>query len=132
MDKLQPNISGIIQGLRKNKGLTQNELADILHISRTCYSHYETGRRLPEASVLLKLSSYYEINIMLMLFVLSFDIAEAEKISSADIIKSFSYGLFYDTKIFDGFAGYLTLPEKYKNDILTFINCAISVNNRQL
>lgn len=129
MNTEQTNTSKIIYNLRKKKKLTQQQVADFLGISRTSYSHYETGRRIPEIEMLLRISSFYEINIMLMVFNLCLDIAEINNIKPSDIFKSFSCGVFYDPKIFDGINSYLTLPDNYKRDILAFIECAISCSN---
>lgn len=123
------NTSKIIYNLRKQKNLTQQQMADSLGISRTSYSHYETGRRIPEIEMLLRISSFHDINIMLMVFNLCLDIAEINNIKPSDIFKSFSCGIFYDPKIFDGINGYLILPDNYKKDILDFIECAISCSN---
>ena len=129
MHRTPPNTAQIIYSLRKQKNLTQQELADMLGISRTSYSNYETGRRKPEIELLIRLSAFYEINIIVMLFTLCMDEAETNNIMPSDIIRSFSCGIFFDTKIFNSLNGYLALPENYKNDILTFVECAISLNS---
>ena len=36
-----------LQELRKNKGLTQEELAEVLFVSRTAISKWESGRGYP-------------------------------------------------------------------------------------
>ena len=36
-----------LQSLRKNKGLTQEELAEALYVSRTAISKWESGRGYP-------------------------------------------------------------------------------------
>jgi transcriptional regulator with XRE-family HTH domain len=49
--------------LRRKHNLTQDDLGRILSISRQAYSNYETGKREPDLSLLVKLSAYYEISI---------------------------------------------------------------------
>lgn len=42
---------------RKAKGLTRDELAEKLHVTRACIAHYETGRRDPPLDTLVILSN---------------------------------------------------------------------------
>ena len=46
-----------IREIRKEKGLSQLELAKKLNVNQTAVSQWERGTTLPSASVLLKLSS---------------------------------------------------------------------------
>lgn len=52
-----------LQELRKNKGLTQEELARILHVSRTAISKWESGRGYPSIDSLKEISRYFSISI---------------------------------------------------------------------
>ncbi|MBO4838350.1 MAG: helix-turn-helix transcriptional regulator [Lachnospiraceae bacterium] len=52
-------ISERLTCLRKDTGKTQNEVADELHIARSTYSSYETGRRTPQADALVSLARYF-------------------------------------------------------------------------
>ena len=45
-----------IEYLRKKRGLTQKELADLIHIQRNKLSYYETDERTPTVSDLIELS----------------------------------------------------------------------------
>lgn len=49
--------------LRKNKGLTQKEIAEHLGISRQAYANYESGNREPDINTLKLLSEYFEVSI---------------------------------------------------------------------
>ena len=49
--------------LRKQKGLTQDELAEILFVSRTAISKWESGRGLPNLESLKAISSFFKISI---------------------------------------------------------------------
>ena len=49
--------------LRKKNYYQQEDVADMLKISRVAYSHYETGRRTPTANVLVQLSKIYHVSI---------------------------------------------------------------------
>lgn len=49
--------------LRADKGLTQQQLSECLHISRATYAYYETGKRTPDLALLLTISKFYGIEI---------------------------------------------------------------------
>lgn len=53
----------LIAGLRKEKGMTQKQLAEAMHISDKTISKWERGLGYPEVSLLHKLSEALEINI---------------------------------------------------------------------
>lgn len=52
-----------LQELRKGRGLTQEELADALYVSRTAISKWETGRGYPSIDSLKELSNYFSVTI---------------------------------------------------------------------
>lgn len=47
--------------LRKQKNLTQAELAKILGVARTTYSSYEQGRRKPDDEIQKKIADYFGV-----------------------------------------------------------------------
>lgn len=49
--------------LRKEKKLTQSDLAEVLGISRQAYSNYEAGKRQPDNETLLKLAEYFNVSV---------------------------------------------------------------------
>ncbi|MDF2884955.1 MAG: family transcriptional regulator [Clostridiaceae bacterium] len=52
-------LSAILTYLRKERGLTQEELADELNISRSEYAHYESGKRKPTVEIMIIIADYY-------------------------------------------------------------------------
>ena len=54
-------IGGIIYALRKVKGITQEELGDILSVSGTAVSKWERGITYPDIEVVLKMADYFEV-----------------------------------------------------------------------
>ena len=52
-----------IRDLREDKDLTQKKLADMLGMSQTGYSKYETGENDIPTSILIKLSRFYNVSI---------------------------------------------------------------------
>ena len=52
-----------LQELRKNKGLTQEQLAEALFVSRTAISKWESGRGYPNLDSLKEISRYFSVTI---------------------------------------------------------------------
>ena len=52
-----------LQELRKSKGLTQEELAEALYVSRTAVSKWESGRGYPSIDSLKEISRFFGITI---------------------------------------------------------------------
>ena len=52
-----------LQELRKSKGLTQEELAEALFVSRTAVSKWESGRGYPSIDSLKMISRYFSVSV---------------------------------------------------------------------
>ena len=52
-----------LQSLRKEKGLTQEELAEVLYVSRTAVSKWESGRGYPNIESLKDISKFFSVSI---------------------------------------------------------------------
>ena len=52
-----------LQELRAERGLTQAQLADVLKLDRSAVSHWESGRRMPDAHLLQRLASLFEVSL---------------------------------------------------------------------
>lgn len=52
-----------IKELRQDKDLTQQQLADYLHVSRSAYRNYENGERAIPIEILSELADYYNTSI---------------------------------------------------------------------
>ena len=52
-----------LQALRKSRGLTQEELAEALFVSRTAISKWESGRGYPSIDSLKEISKYFSVAI---------------------------------------------------------------------
>lgn len=56
-------IAGILKTRRKERGLSQTEVANILGISRQSVSKWENGSSYPDIENLIRLSDYYKIPV---------------------------------------------------------------------
>ena len=52
-----------LQELRKQRGLTQEELAEALYVSRTAISKWESGRGYPNIDSLKEISNFFSVSI---------------------------------------------------------------------
>lgn len=52
-----------IAALRKSAGLTQTDLARLIHVSPSTVGMYEQGRRLPATPTLMTLSQVFDVTI---------------------------------------------------------------------
>ena len=52
-----------LQELRKRKGLTQEELAQLLFVSRTAISKWESGRGFPNIESLKAISGFFSVSL---------------------------------------------------------------------
>lgn len=56
-------LSDMLTYLRKRQGLTQQQLADKLNMSRSAIGMYETGKREPEIEVLEAFADFYNVDM---------------------------------------------------------------------
>lgn len=49
--------------LRRNRNLTQEDIANYLGVGRTTYAMYEQGHREMDYELLLKLANYYQVTL---------------------------------------------------------------------
>ncbi len=52
-----------IRQLREEKGLTQSEVAEVLHCDQSLYSRYELGLRQLPLETAIQLSDYYQVSL---------------------------------------------------------------------
>ena len=56
-------IGGFLRELRKEKELTQEQLAEKFGVSSRSVSRWENGNTMPELGILVELADYYEVDI---------------------------------------------------------------------
>ena len=59
----QMKIGIFLQQLRKEKGLTQEQLAEMTGVARRTVSRWETGNNLPDIDILIRLSDLYAVDL---------------------------------------------------------------------
>lgn len=56
-------IGNFLRILRKEKGLTQEQLAEILSVSGRTISRWETGMNMPDLSILIQIAEFYDVEM---------------------------------------------------------------------
>lgn len=101
-------VGTLIAELRKEKGLTQQELADKLNITDRAVSKWERGLGCPDISLLEKLSNILEISILELLKGRRLD--KDEIIGNKEVLETMKFS-----------------KETYKNKLVKYINKIVIV-----
>lgn len=56
-------IGNFLKELRNEKNLTQEELAEKFNVSRRTVSRWETGYNMPDLSLLVEISDFYDVDL---------------------------------------------------------------------
>lgn len=59
----QQKVGRFLKELRKEKNLTQEQLAERLNVTGRTVSRWETGSNMPDISILVELADFYEVTI---------------------------------------------------------------------
>ena len=59
----QQKSGEFLKQLRKDKGLTQEQLAEIFCVSSRTISRWETGSNMPDVGMLIELADFYDVDI---------------------------------------------------------------------
>lgn len=59
----QMKIGAFLRELRKEKGLTQEQLAEHFNVTSRSVSRWETGSNLPDLDILIGISDFYDVDL---------------------------------------------------------------------
>lgn len=59
----QQKIGQFLKSLRKEKGLTQEQFAEIVNVSNRTVSRWENGNNMPDLDILIEISDFYEVEL---------------------------------------------------------------------
>lgn len=116
-----------IAALREKRGLTQEDLASKIGISRASLSHYEKNRREPDYTTLTKLADFFHVSVDYLLG------RTADSASITDIgVRDFAENLeLSDEQLLEKFAftvdGRKLTPEESRR-FIAFIRAERSMN----
>ena len=52
-----------IKGMRKSRGMTQEQLAERLHVTRQAVSNWEQGKTQPDVETLSSMAEVFEVSV---------------------------------------------------------------------
>jgi transcriptional regulator with XRE-family HTH domain len=113
MDIKQLPFHEKIKELRDTHGWTQNELADKLGTDGRMISHYEKGKNIPSADILIKIAELFNVSIDYLLI---------------DRIPKRPLNQNGDVELLEKISEISNLPEKDKEMIKHMINSIITKN----
>lgn len=61
MEQIQ--IGSFLKKLRKEKGITQEQFAEVLNVSARTISRWENGNNMPDISLLIKIADFFDVSI---------------------------------------------------------------------
>ena len=56
-------IGALLKKIRNEKGLTQEQFAEVVNVSNRTVSRWENGNNMPDLDILIQISDYYEIDL---------------------------------------------------------------------
>ena len=59
----QKKIGTLLKELRNEKGLTQEQFAELVNVTNRTVSRWENGNNMPDLDILIQISDYYEIDL---------------------------------------------------------------------
>ena len=71
------DFPAILKMLREKNGYSQQQLADILHLSKNSISHYELGVCMPSIDVLINIADVFDVSLDYLLGRSSVNISKA-------------------------------------------------------
>ena len=52
-----------LRELRREKGMTQEQLAEHFNVARRTVSRWETGSNMPDLDILIEMSDFYDVDL---------------------------------------------------------------------
>lgn len=59
----QQKVGSFLKELRREKGITQEQLAEKFHTTNRSVSRWENGRNMPDISLLVELADFYDVDV---------------------------------------------------------------------
>lgn len=78
-------LGNVLKNLREKKGVTQDDIANLLNVKRQTYSAYERNVSVPDANTIKKLATFFAVSTDTLLEVHRLENAPQKTIPTAEI-----------------------------------------------
>ena len=120
-------LSERLKKIRKEKNVTQGQVAEYIGTTRANYTGYETGARKPPHDKIIKLSEFFGVSTDYLLGMT--DIRTPIKELSADEKLT---SIIYNQEIHEAFQDYDTWSEEDKKELIAYLRAKkIARNNKE-
>lgn len=68
MDSYKTNLQKVLRSVRVVSGFSQQQVAEVLRISRSAYTYYEVGKTVPDVQTLRMLADIYHVPVEVFIF----------------------------------------------------------------
>lgn len=106
----------LLRELRKEKGMTQEQMAEIFGVTNRTVSRWENGINMPDISILVEISNYFEVGIL--------ELIEGERKRETMIMEN--------NEKFKKIANYadeqngIVLKKVHRTDVVGLVSCILS------
>ena len=91
MAEKNTRLAKYLRALRESHENTQDELAEMLGVTRQTYSHYENCRLMPSTEALYRIAVYYHVPIEKMILIAVSEVTEIQGIEALQMIEEDSW-----------------------------------------
>lgn len=119
-------IAKRLSELRKEKGVKQDEIANILNVKRATVANYETGKRAPDYETIIKLADYYDVSCDYIIRGVKSEFAETHSLTGLS-----NEAIEVLQKLVKQSAGEY-ISEKHKKNIEDLTNCINNPSKEEL
>lgn len=60
----QEKMGCLLKELRKERGMTQEQMAELFGVSNRTVSRWENGKNMPDISILIEISNYFNVGVL--------------------------------------------------------------------
>lgn len=123
-------IGSVLKSLRLGKKLRQSDIAEALQITPSAYSHYERNKRLPDLVTIIRISNFYKINIVYLLFLSCITATKRNDLSVIDVFDAYSHSQVMPEDDAVMMSKYKQLSPENQENLMVFLGSALDCDDR--